>query len=54
MTFYNISENEVKKMMEQCGYKPHPKLLQVNYEYYLPRTSHGSTLSRVVHCYLAT
>lgn len=40
--------------MTKCGYKPNSDLLKNNYDYYLPKTSHGSTLSRVVHCYLAT
>ena len=53
MTFYNMPEEDVKRVMKKLGYEPHPELLKVNFEYYLPRTSHGSTLSRVVHSYLA-
>jgi len=28
-------------------------ILRKNYQYYVQRTSHGSTLSKVVHCYLS-
>jgi len=39
--------------LENSGRKIPSDYLKKNYEYYLARTSHGSTLSRVVHAYLA-
>ena len=40
-------------MLENLGYKLPGNYLAKNLEYYLQRTSHGSTLSRVVHAQLA-
>ena len=53
MTFYNLSSDEVKEIMNEAGYHFKDDLLPANFDYYLPRTSHGSTLSRLVHSYLA-
>jgi trehalose/maltose hydrolase-like predicted phosphorylase len=53
MTFYNIDEEDVSSILENSGRKIPSDYLKKNYEYYLARTSHGSTLSRVVHAYLA-
>lgn len=53
MTFYTIDEEDVKEIIEKAGHKLPDDYLSKNYEYYLKRTSHGSTLSRVVHAYLA-
>jgi len=53
MTFYTIDEEEVKNIVENSGHDLPENYLSKNYEYYLERTSHGSTLSRVVHAYLA-
>jgi beta-phosphoglucomutase family hydrolase len=53
MTFYNLPENVVTDILEKLGYKMKPGYLKDNLEYYLQRTSHGSTLSRVVHAQLA-
>lgn len=53
MTFYNIDEDIVREILEELGYVMPSDYLQKNYEYYIQRTSHGSTLSRVVHAYLA-
>lgn len=53
MTFYNIDEEDVRQVLENSGRKIPSDYLKKNYEYYLARTSHGSTLSRVVHAYLA-
>lgn len=52
MLFYNMPEDELKQLMSNLGYQPKPDLLKINYNHYYPRTSHGSTLSRVVHAYL--
>jgi len=53
MTFYNLSEGEISTILTRLGYKLPPDLLSRNLHYYLQRTSHGSTLSRLVHAYLA-
>ena len=53
MLFYNLPEKEVIELMTDLGYEPPMDLLEQNLHYYLQRTSHGSTLSRLVHAYLA-
>ncbi|MCD4663830.1 MAG: beta-phosphoglucomutase family hydrolase [Bacteroidales bacterium] len=52
-TFYNLDEKGVTEMLENLGYQLSDNYLSKNLEYYLQRTSHGSTLSRVVHAQLA-
>lgn len=52
-TFYNLDEKDVTVMLKNLGYKLPVNYLAKNLEYYLQRTSHGSTLSRVVHAQLA-
>jgi|AntRauTorcE11898_2_1112593.scaffolds.fasta_scaffold00411_11 beta-phosphoglucomutase family hydrolase len=54
MTFYNLNEEEVTKTLQDLGYNLSPDYLAKNLKYYLKRTSHGSTLSRVVHALLAS
>jgi len=53
MMFYLLSVPEVKGLLRRLGYKFDRNILRKNYEYYVKRTSHGSTLSKVVHCYIA-
>jgi trehalose/maltose hydrolase-like predicted phosphorylase len=53
MTFYNLDQEEVDRLIRNMGYILPSDYLQRNLEYYLQRTSHGSTLSRVVHSKLA-
>ncbi len=53
MTFYVLSDAQVRAILHQLGYQPPDELLRENFYYYLQRTSHGSTLSRLVHAYLA-
>jgi len=53
MLFYNLSEDTVRSLISQLGYQTPEGLLPKNLDYYLQRTSHGSTLSRLVHAYLA-
>lgn len=53
MTFYNIDEEDVTGILKNTDNDIPEDYLKKNYEYYLNRTSHGSTLSRVVHAYLA-
>ncbi|MFP4331079.1 MAG: beta-phosphoglucomutase family hydrolase [Spirochaetaceae bacterium] len=51
MIWYILTPREVAELLRRMGYSiPDPlELLRRNYDYYLPRTSHGSTLSYVVH-----
>lgn len=53
MTFYNLPEDEVNKILTRLGYSLPEDYLSQNLHYYLKRTSHGSSLSRVVHGQLA-
>jgi trehalose/maltose hydrolase-like predicted phosphorylase len=54
MTFYNLEKTEVDSLLSGLGYKLPTDYLQRNLEYYFGRTSHGSTLSRIVHARLAS
>jgi alpha,alpha-trehalase len=49
---YLLSAEEIERLLEQLGYDHDAELLPRNIEYYLSRTSHGSTLSRVVHSWV--
>lgn len=53
MTFYNLNKETVDKILNDLDYKVPIDYLEKNLDYYLKRTSHGSTLSRVVHAQLA-
>jgi len=53
MTFYNLDTGEVTKILNGAGYAVGEDMLRQNFDYYFQRTSHGSTLSRLVHSYLA-
>ncbi len=53
MIFYNFPTKMVQKLIESLNYKVPQNFVQLNLDYYLKRTSHGSTLSRVVHSQLA-
>ena len=53
MTFYNLEKSEVDKILKNLDYSLPENYVEENLKYYLERTSHGSTLSRVVHAYLA-
>ncbi len=53
MTFYNLDKNKIDQIINDLGYELPDNYLTKNLEYYLQRTSHGSTLSRVVHAKLA-
>jgi trehalose/maltose hydrolase-like predicted phosphorylase len=55
MAFYVLGLKKVEEILTQLGYAKYvdAALLRRNYEYYLPRTSHGSTLSKIVHADLA-
>ncbi|MFH1957448.1 MAG: beta-phosphoglucomutase family hydrolase [bacterium] len=51
MTFYMLSPGQVAEILRAMGYriKTPASFFKKNYEYYVTRTSHGSTLSQVVH-----
>jgi len=53
MMFYVLNEGELKDIFKQLGYTFNKKTLQKNFDYYFSRCSHGSTLSMVVHAYVA-
>ncbi|MFC1590329.1 glycoside hydrolase family 65 protein [Candidatus Omnitrophota bacterium] len=53
MLFYLFPIPEMKELFRRLGYRFDRTMLRKNYDYYVKRTSHGSTLSKVVHCYLA-
>ncbi|MBS3741535.1 MAG: beta-phosphoglucomutase family hydrolase [Candidatus Cloacimonetes bacterium] len=56
MTFYMLSPGQVKHILNMMDYdiKDGTECLKKNYEYYIKRTSHGSTLSYVVHAAILT
>jgi trehalose/maltose hydrolase-like predicted phosphorylase/CheY-like chemotaxis protein len=53
MIFYLLPIAEVRDLFHRLGYKLDKDMVRENYDYYLKRTSHGSTLSKVVHCQIA-
>jgi len=53
MIFYNFSKEQVRLILEDLNYQLPNDYVERNLNYYLERTSHGSTLSRVVHAQLA-
>ncbi|MCZ6489922.1 MAG: glycoside hydrolase family 65 protein [Acidobacteria bacterium] len=52
MLFYLFSSEELGQLFEQLGYPFEYETIPKNIEYYMKRTSHGSTLSRVVHSWV--
>jgi trehalose/maltose hydrolase-like predicted phosphorylase len=54
MIFYNLDKEEVDKLLSGLGYTLPTDYVQLNLQYYFARTSHGSTLSRIVHSRLAS
>ena len=48
MLFYLFSAQEFGELLERLGYAPGEGTIVRNVDYYLARSSHGSTLSRVV------
>ncbi|MGD9201963.1 MAG: glycosyl hydrolase family 65 protein, partial [Chitinispirillia bacterium] len=53
MLFYILPSDEVGEILRSLGCKFNDQILRKNYNYYLERTSHGSTLSLVVHSRVA-
>jgi len=52
MLFYLLSADELRELFDGMGYRLEADAIPRNIEYYLARTSHGSTLSRVVHSWV--
>ena len=52
MLFYLFSDEELSRLFEHMGYTLDDEALTRNVDYYLKRTSHGSTLSGVVHAWV--
>ena len=53
MLFYLLSVDELERLFERLGYDFDPSMIPKNIDYYLERTSHGSSLSRIVHSWVA-
>ena len=49
MMFYVLGKKEVERIFQQLGYQCNHDTIVKNIRYYLERTSHGSTLSRMVY-----
>lgn len=52
MLFYLFSAEELRGLFERLGYRLDPEAIPRNVAYYDQRSSHGSTLSRVVHAWV--
>ncbi len=53
MLFYVLNQNELKSIFKRLGYPFSKKMIKKNFDYYFKRTSHGSTLSQVVHGFVS-
>ncbi len=52
MLFYLLSADELRELLGDLGYPLEPEVIPRTIEYYLARTSHGSTLSALVHAWV--
>jgi len=52
MLFYLFSAEEIQELFRLMGYDFDPASIPANIEYYLQRSSHGSTLSHIVHSWV--
>jgi len=52
MLFYLLSAEEIAELFQRLGYPFDRDTIPKNVKYYLRRTSHGSTLSRIVHSWV--
>ncbi|MCD4769096.1 MAG: beta-phosphoglucomutase family hydrolase [Bacteroidales bacterium] len=53
MTFFNLGEKEITRLLKEMGYKVPDDYYRQNFKYYEERTSHGSTLSMLVYSNIA-
>ncbi|OBI40263.1 trehalose-phosphatase [Mycobacterium kyorinense] len=54
MLFYLLSADELRELLARLGYRFTPEQIPKTIDYYRSRTSHGSTLSAVVHSWVLT
>jgi alpha,alpha-trehalase len=52
MLFYLLSADELRALLQRLGYRLTRDTVRKTIEYYLARTSHGSTLSALVHAWV--
>ena len=52
MLLYLLSSDELRELLDRLGYRFAPDQIPKMVDYYLARTSHGSTLSGVVHTWV--
>jgi alpha,alpha-trehalase len=52
MLFHLFSAEQLAALFERLGYPFRGEMIPKNIDYYMRRTSHGSTLSRVVHAWV--
>ncbi|MBF6182232.1 trehalose-phosphatase [Nocardia otitidiscaviarum] len=52
MLFYLLSADELRALLADLGYELPPEMIPRTIDYYLARTSHGSTLSALVHAWV--
>ena len=52
MIFYLFSREEIELIFDRLGYDFTPDMIWQNIEYYMARTSHGSTLSWLAHAWV--
>jgi alpha,alpha-trehalase len=53
MLFYLLSSDELRELFDRLGYRFTPDQIPKTIDYYLSRTSHGSTLSAIVHSWVS-
>jgi trehalose 6-phosphate phosphatase len=52
MLFYLFSAEELRELLGRLGYELPPEAIPATIDYYLARTTHGSTLSALVHAWV--
>lgn len=52
MLFYLFSAERLQQLFDRLGYPFEPRMIPKNIEYYLRRTSHGSTLSAIINSWV--
>ena len=52
MLFYLLSPKELSEIISLLGYRFNDDTISRNIDYYIKRTSHGSTLSRMIHAWV--
>ena len=52
MLLYVLSPDDLVALLDRLGYEPDSQIIERTIDYYLQRTSHGSTLSRVTHAWV--